>query len=158
MRSCLILVVAAVLTMPLAAQQSNEQSQPPQNQPQKKQPQKQPAKEKEKKPEEPTAKNPEPAPGQPEQKPGDEKKDLHFDVTEVAPMVTHHQVTAEGKTLKYTATAGRLPIKRADGKIEAEMFFVAYTLDGQDSSKRPLTFAFNGGPGSASTWLHMGAL
>jgi carboxypeptidase C (cathepsin A) len=159
MRSCLILVVAAVLAISLAAQQSNEQSQPPQDQPQKKQQQKQPAQEKEKKPEEPTAKNPEPAPSQPEQKPGDEKKeDLHFDMTEVAPIVTHHQVTAEGKTLKYTATAGRLPIKRADGKIEAEMFFVAYTLDGQDSSKRPLTFAFNGGPGSASIWLHMGAL
>jgi carboxypeptidase C (cathepsin A) len=64
----------------------------------------------------------------------------------------------DGKTLKYTATAGCLPIKRGDGKIEAEMFFVAYTLDGLDASKRPLTFAFNGGPGSASIWLHMGAL
>ena len=63
-----------------------------------------------------------------------------------------------GKLLKYTATAGRLPIKRGDGKIEAEMFYVAYTLDGQDAAKRPLTFAFNGGPGSASIWLHMGAL
>jgi carboxypeptidase C (cathepsin A) len=38
------------------------------------------------------------------------------------------------------------------------MFFVAYTLDGQDAGKRPLTFSFNGGPGSASVWLHMGAL
>jgi carboxypeptidase C (cathepsin A) len=60
--------------------------------------------------------------------------------------------------LNYTATVGRLPLKRGDGKIEAEMFFVAYTLDGQDVGKRPLTFAFNGGPGSASVWLHMGAL
>jgi len=60
--------------------------------------------------------------------------------------------------LKYTATTGRLPLKRGDGKIEAEMFFVAYTLDGQDVQKRPLTFAFNGGPGSATIWLHMGAL
>jgi carboxypeptidase C (cathepsin A) len=73
-------------------------------------------------------------------------------------VVTHHQVTLDGKLLKYTASAGRLPIKRGDGKIEAEMFFVAYTLDGQDSGKRPLTFAFNGGPGSATIWLHMGAL
>ncbi len=63
-----------------------------------------------------------------------------------------------GKLLRYTATAGRLPIKRADGKTEAQMFFVAYTLDGQQASKRPLTFAFNGGPGSSSIWLHMGAL
>jgi carboxypeptidase C (cathepsin A) len=91
---------------------------------------------------------------------GDKEKDKeeHYDMTEVAPVVTHHQITVNGKLLKYTATAGRLPIKRPDGKIEAEMFFVAYMLDGQDASKRPLTFAFNGGPGSASIWLHMGAL
>jgi carboxypeptidase C (cathepsin A) len=90
--------------------------------------------------------------------PGDKDKELHFDVSEVPPVVTHHQITMNGKPLKYTATAGRLPIKRADGKIEAEMFFVAYTLDTEDVAKRPLTFAFNGGPGSASIWLHMGAL
>jgi carboxypeptidase C (cathepsin A) len=88
----------------------------------------------------------------------DKGKEEHFDVSEVAPVVTHHQMTVSGKLLKYTATAGRLPIKRGDGKIEAEMFFVAYTLDGQDVAKRPLTFSFNGGPGSASVWLHMGAL
>jgi carboxypeptidase C (cathepsin A) len=85
-------------------------------------------------------------------------KEEHYDVTEVQPVITHHQITLNGKTLSYTATAGRLPIKRGDGKIEAEMFFVAYTLDGQEAGKRPLTFAFNGGPGSASVWLHMGAL
>jgi len=88
----------------------------------------------------------------------DKDKEEHFDVTEVSPVVTHHQITLNGKQLSYTATTGRLPIKRADGKIEAEMFFVAYTLDGQQASKRPLTFAFNGGPGSATVWLHMGAL
>ena len=85
-------------------------------------------------------------------------KEEHYDMTEIPPVVTHHQITLDGKLLKYTATAGRLPIKRGDGKIEAEMFYVAYTLDGQDAAKRPLTFAFNGGPGSASIWLHMGAL
>ncbi|HET7442946.1 MAG TPA: peptidase S10 [Terriglobales bacterium] len=88
----------------------------------------------------------------------DKSKEDHYDVSEAPPVVTHHQITVEGKVLKYTATAGRLPIKRDNGKIEAEMFFVAYTLDGQDAAKRPLTFAFNGGPGSASIWLHMGAL
>ena len=88
----------------------------------------------------------------------DKDKDEHFDVSEVAPIITHHQFALNGKTLSYTATTGRLPIKRGDGKIEAEMFFVAYTLDGQDVTSRPLTFAFNGGPGSASVWLHMGAL
>lgn len=94
----------------------------------------------------------------PSEKDKDKDKEEHFDMAEMPPVVTHHQISVEGKALKYTATAGRLPIKRADGKIEAEMFYVAYTLDGQDASKRPLTFAFNGGPGSASIWLHMGAL
>src|SRR3984893_17124091 len=88
----------------------------------------------------------------------EKEKEEHYDMTEAASTVTHHQTTVDGKLLKYTATAGRLPIKRGDGRIEAEMFYVAYTLDGQDSAKRPLTFAFNGGPGSASIWLHMGSL
>ncbi len=125
------------------------------------------AQDKEKKPLEPVANPPEAT--QPEEKKatseGDRSKDKekddkepHFDMTETPPVVTHHQITLDGKALKYTATAGRLPIKRDDGKIEAEMFFVAYTLDGQDPAKRPLTFAFNGGPGSATIWLHMGAL
>jgi len=96
----------------------------------------------------------------PRESSGDKEKDKEerYDMTEVAPVVTHHQITVDGKLLKYTATTGRLPIKRGDGKIEAEMFFVAYTLDGQDAAKRPLTFAFNGGPGSSTIWLHMGAL
>jgi carboxypeptidase C (cathepsin A) len=120
-------------------------------------------KDKEKKPSQASEKPAEPGPAAEEQKavaskPGADKDKEEYDVSEVAPIVTHHQVTLDGKLLKYTATAGRLPIKRGDGKIEAEMFFVAYTLDGQDAGKRPLTFAFNGGPGSATIWLHMGAL
>ena len=120
------------------------------------------AKSPEKNPPENAAKNPEAAASS-EEKPakehsGDKENEEHFDMAEIAPIVTHHQITVDGKLLKYTATAGRLPIKRADGKIEAEMFFVGYTLDGPDAAKRPLTFAFNGGPGSSSIWLHMGAL
>ena len=88
-----------------------------------------------------------------------DKQNTKFEMKEVAPIVTHHSIkVASGKTLNYTATTGRLPIKDGMGNIEAEMFFVAYTLDGQDPSRRPVTFAFNGGPGSASFWLHMGAL
>jgi carboxypeptidase C (cathepsin A) len=83
---------------------------------------------------------------------------MHFDMAEVPPEETHHEISIGGKVLRYTATAGRLPIKDAEGKIEAEMFFVAYTLDGTEPAARPLTFAYNGGPGSASVWLHMGAL
>lgn len=76
--------------------------------------------------------------------------------TEPKPSVTHHKITVRGNTIPYTATAARLPIKDKDGKTEAEMFYVAYTVD-NGGSKRPLTFAFNGGPGSATIWLHMGA-
>ena len=84
--------------------------------------------------------------------------DDRFDMTEVPPVVTRHQITVNGSVLKYMATAGRLPIKSNDGQTRAQMFYVAYTLDGQVASKRPLTFMFNGGPGSASLWLHMGAM
>src|SRR5580658_1212311 len=54
---------------------------------------------------------------------GDKEKDKeeHYDMTEAAPAATHHQITVDGKLLKYTATAGRLPIKRGDGRIEAEI-------------------------------------
>jgi len=153
-----ILVVMALATAAAAQQQTDNQQ--PATQPQQAQAQKKAAKAPpaQPKPEEAAAKPAEPAPPQPDAKAGDDKKEEHFDMTEVAPVVTHHQITVDGKVLKYTATAGRLPIKRGDGKIEAEMFFVAYSLDGQDAAKRPLTFAFNGGPGSASIWLHMGAL
>ena len=165
MRRLISLLPLILLFVFLAAAQQNNQSssQPDQAKKQPEQTQKKSKKEESqknepKKPEEATAKKTEPAPSQPEPKPGDDKKEEHFDITEVPPVITHHQATVNGTTLKYTATAGRLPIKRGDGKIEAEMFFVAYTLDGADSAKRPLTFAFNGGPGSASIWLHMGAL
>ena len=158
MRIILALLAALTMTLAAAAQQSNDKK-AQQSQPEtaKKTSQKQPQQQK---PEEPSAKSTEPVVNQPEPKPADDKdkKEEHFDMTEVPPVVTHHQITVEGKALKYTATAGRLPIKRGDGKIEAEMFFVAYTVDGGDVSKRPLTFAFNGGPGSSSIWLHMGAL
>lgn len=156
MRSRLTVLLALILATAAVAQQQNENQQP--SQPQQAQSQKKQAQSAQQKPAEPEAKTAQPATPPPDQKPGDDKKEEHFDMTEVAPVVTHHQIALEGKTLKYTATAGRLPIKRGDGKIEAEMFFVAYTLDGQDASKRPVTFAFNGGPGSASIWLHMGAL
>jgi carboxypeptidase C (cathepsin A) len=96
----------------------------------------------------------------PEEAQGEEEhvKNVKYDVAEVPPIVTHHQISVNGRILHYTATTGRMPIKDDEGKIEAEMFYVAYTLDGAAPGTRPLTFAFNGGPGSASLWLHMGAL
>ncbi len=75
------------------------------------------------------------------------------------PVVRQHQMTVNGKPLRYTTTTGMMPIRAANGETEAHIFYMAYTLDGvTDPSKRRLMFSFNGGPGSASVWLHLGAL
>jgi carboxypeptidase C (cathepsin A) len=72
------------------------------------------------------------------------------------PVVTRHSARINGQTVNYTAEAFWLPI-RDNGKMVAKMFYIAYTRDGiQDKSARPLIFSFNGGPGTASVWMHMG--
>ncbi len=155
----LMVLFFVVLTIPFTLAQQNQSSDtPPENA-------KPAASKKDKKPTPTSSTTPDKSeesakPAEPSKADANEAtdKEEHYDVTEVPPVITHHQATVNGKTLSYTATTGRLPIKRGDGKIEAEMFFVAYTLDGQAAAKRPLTFSFNGGPGSASVWLHMGAL
>src|ERR1044072_4601636 len=76
-------------------------------------------------------------------------------VPEEPPVVTHHEIRAGGHVLRYTATTGMMPIKNRDGETEARIFFMAYKLDDAGArGRRPLTFSFNGGPGSASVWLH----
>lgn len=81
-------------------------------------------------------------------------------MTDEPPVVTKHELKLADKTLKYTVTTGKLPIKnQVSGETEAQLFFMSYTLDDvADRAKRPLMFSFNGGPGSASVWLHLGAL
>jgi carboxypeptidase C (cathepsin A) len=99
-----------------------------------------------------------PPPAEPA-KPAEAKPAEKTPEKEEAPVVTHHEIRVAGKTLKYTATTGMMPLRDAKGEAEAHLFFVAYTLDGvSDSAHRPLMFSFNGGPGSASVWLHLGAL
>jgi carboxypeptidase C (cathepsin A) len=72
--------------------------------------------------------------------------------------VTSHQITLGGNTLAYTATAGHLTAHALVGDAAlASLFYVAYTLDGADPATRPVTFFYNGGPGSASVWLHLGS-
>jgi len=72
---------------------------------------------------------------------------------------THHQITIDGRDVSYTATAGTLLLKEEDGTPKASVFFMAYTRDGAaDPGSRPITFSFNGGPGSSSVWLHLGVL
>jgi carboxypeptidase C (cathepsin A) len=72
------------------------------------------------------------------------------------PVVTQHSAQIGDQTVNYAAEAGWLPI-RDDGKVVAKMFYIAYTRDGVgDLGNRPLVFSFNGGPGTASVWMHMG--
>jgi carboxypeptidase C (cathepsin A) len=74
-------------------------------------------------------------------------------------VVTKHEIRLGNRTLKYTATVGMMPIKNRDGDIEARIFFTSYTADNVgNTAQRPLLFSFNGGPGSASVWLHLGAI
>ncbi len=101
------------------------------------------------------------------EKPAEEKKPVPQDQL----VTTEHRLTLDGKEIAYTVTAGTLVLKEesektgdkageAEGeKPKATVFFVAYTLkDTDDSAKRPITFSFNGGPGSSSVWLHLGVL
>ena len=69
------------------------------------------------------------------------------------------EIVLDGKKLSYVATAGTLVLKAEDGKKRASIFYVAYSkAGGGDPAERSITFAFNGGPGSSSVWLHLGAL
>jgi len=75
-----------------------------------------------------------------------------------ASAVTHHQITLGGQALAYTATAGHLTAHALVGDAPlASLFYVAYTLDGANPATRPVTVFYNGGPGSASVWLHLGS-
>jgi carboxypeptidase C (cathepsin A) len=76
------------------------------------------------------------------------------------PVVTYHTISVDGKSVSYKATTGYMPMRDANDKLLAKIFYVAYTAtnSGQEKEKRPVTFVFNGGPGSASIWLHMGAI
>ena len=79
---------------------------------------------------------------------------------------TAHSIAIDGAELRYTVTAGRLVLRteqhtddKFDGaQAKAEIFMIAYTVDGAEPASRPVTFAFNGGPGSSSVWLHLGLL
>ena len=73
--------------------------------------------------------------------------------------VTKHSVVIDGKTINYTATAGALILRNEKDEPVALIGYTAYTKDGEtDLTKRPVTFAYNGGPGSSSYWLHMGII
>lgn len=73
---------------------------------------------------------------------------------------TQHVLRVNGQEIAYTAITGTMVLKASDGTTpKASVFFVAYTRDGiEDPAQRPITFSFNGGPGSSSIWMHLGLL
>src|SRR4051794_4465326 len=90
-----------------------------------------------------------------------ERKISDFDIA-TAPVVeqaksSHHVLNLNGRPIGYTATAGTLTLRDDDGKPIASMFYVAYLADRVGGADRPVTFLYNGGPGSASLFLHMGS-
>ena len=90
---------------------------------------------------------------------GQEKSDSAPPVPEPKQFVSHHEIRNGSIAVRYTATAGETYLQGASGQPEASVWTVAYTRDGlSNPASRPVTFVFNGGPGSASVWLHMGLL
>ena len=75
-----------------------------------------------------------------------------------APKSITQSTTLDGKRLTYTATVGSIPVKDEKGKTIAEVVYTAYTLPGAAAASRPVTFAFNGGPGASSVYLNLGAI
>jgi carboxypeptidase C (cathepsin A) len=75
-----------------------------------------------------------------------------------ADSTTHHSLQIDGRSIAYSATAGTITLKNSKGESTASMFYVAYTEDGvSDLNRRPVTFLYNGGPGSSTVWLRMGS-
>ncbi|MEO1294687.1 MAG: peptidase S10 [Cyanobacteria bacterium J06636_16] len=98
-------------------------------------------------------------PSEGEKKSAAKEPDKKRQLLGIEPVATQHALTLQGQQIRYTAHAGVLPLKDVFGETEAEIFFTAYELtDVEEQRDRPLTFVFNGGPGSSSVWLHMGAL
>ncbi len=96
-------------------------------------------------------------PGKPAEEAKKDPDTVYAPVAEQA-QPSHHSIPFRGGTLSYTATPGTLTIRNDDGAPIASMFYTAYTLDrGKDAGPRPVTFLFNGGPGSSTMWLHMGS-
>jgi carboxypeptidase C (cathepsin A) len=155
-------IVLCFLTLPLLAQQAKTEPSKPES------PKAEPAKSEQPNPDPRHIEKPQTAPQDAEhahhQRPDLAKTpaastQVAAESVDETPVVTHHKITVSGKALEYTATCAQMPIRDSHGETEAHIFYTAYTLDGvAEPSKRPVTFAFNGGPGSASIWVHMGAM
>jgi carboxypeptidase C (cathepsin A) len=87
-----------------------------------------------------------------------DKKDQWIRLPKAESSVTQHHITLRGKTIDYLATAGTMIVRDDEDKPMASIGYVAYVRQDKAAGTRPITFAFNGGPGSSSLWLHMGVL
>ena len=88
-----------------------------------------------------------------------ENKEGNKPIPEAEVSTTKNTIKINGQSVSYTTTAGTLLLRDENDKPVALHGFTAYTRDGvSDTRTRPITFAYNGGPGSSSIWLHMGAL
>ena len=86
------------------------------------------------------------------------KAEAKSDISPLPPAaITHHTITVGGVPLDYTAEAGTIALPGSGGKTAANIFYVAYTREPKNT-KRPITFVFNGGPGAAATYLHLGGI
>jgi carboxypeptidase C (cathepsin A) len=96
----------------------------------------------------------------PEGRQGDaaKKEEANVPIPPETNSVTKHDWSAGGQTIHYTATAGNLLIRDDQDKANGSIFYVAYTQDGVEAKTRPVTFFYNGGPGAATIWLHMGSV
>jgi len=101
------------------------------------------------------------SPPKAEGKPKEDAKGSTATVPDAAtkPVITTNTVTIAGQSVTYTVETGMLPLLKNDGVTKASVFYIAYTRSGQtNKATRPVTFCFNGGPGSSSVWLHLGGL
>jgi len=101
------------------------------------------------------------------EKENNKREEATKEVPEDVIVITQHKVVIDGREIGYTVTAGTIVLKEEEEKEDksegekprASIFFIAYTQDGvEDKAQRPITFSFNGGPGSSSVWLHLGVL
>ncbi len=102
-----------------------------------------------------------PPPGTQSAQSKDKEKEKDTDTAKASAEETaqpvRRSISFRGRTLTYTATPGTLTIRNDDGEAVASMFYTAYTMPGANGRPRPVTFLFNGGPGSSTMWLHMGS-
>ena len=163
MRSALVIVASVLAAAGAAAAQANPQQPNPQP-PAQQQPAQQPNRAEQQRPPAtqmtvPTAQQPpqqQRERARPAEQPQGESGQRRGPAPEEKTSITHHNARIGGQQINYTATAATYVIRADDGSPKATMFYVAYTKDGVDAAKRPLSFVYNGGPGSASLFTHMG--